>query len=89
MDMINHENNLDNYKEVGMEKGNEKIFDTIPAVHVTGTQVISEKALFRVTFTEKVTENSKAKERCAIIISIETAKLLQKTLTEHINHWEE
>lgn len=71
-----------------MEKGNEKIFDTIPAVHVTGTQVISEKALFRITFTEMVTADSEAKERCAIIISIETAKLLQKALTEHINYWE-
>lgn len=72
-----------------MEKENEKVFDAIPAVHVTGIQVISEKALFRITFTEVVTANSEAKERCAIIISIETAKLLQKTLTEHINHWEE
>jgi len=72
-----------------MEKGDEKIFDTIPAVHVTGTQVISEKALFRVTFTEMVTKDAEAKERCAIILSIDTAKLLQKTLTEHINHWEE
>ena len=72
-----------------MEKGNENIFDTIPAVRATGTQVISEKALFRITFTEKVTENSEANERCAVVISIETAKLLQKTLTEHINHWEE
>ena len=72
-----------------MEKGNEKIFDTIPAVYVTGTQVISGKTSFRITFTEMVTENSEAKERCAIIISIEAAKLLQKTLTEHINHWEE
>ena len=51
-----------------MEKGNEKIFDTIPAVHVTGTQVISEKALFRITFTELVTENAEQKERCAIIM---------------------
>ena len=72
-----------------MEKEDEKIFDTIPAVRVTGAQVISEKALFRITFTEKVTENSEAEERCAITISIEAAKLLQKTLTEHINHWEE
>jgi len=72
-----------------VEKENEKVFDTMPAVHITGTQVISEKALFRITFTETVTENAEAKERCAIIISIETAKLLQKTLTEHINHWEE
>lgn len=72
-----------------MEKGNEKIFDTTPAVRVTGIQVISEKTLFRMTFTETVTENSEAKERCAIIMSIEIAKLLQKTLTEHINHWEE
>ena len=71
-----------------MEKGSEKIFDTIPAVHVTGTQITSEKALFRITFTEVVTANSEAKERSAIIISIETAKLLQKALTEHINHWE-
>lgn len=72
-----------------MEEGNEKILDTIPAVHVTGTQVISEKALFRIAFTERVTANAEAKERCAIILSIDTAKLLQKTLTEHINHWEE
>lgn len=72
-----------------MEKGTEKIFDTIPAVHVNGAQVISEKALFRITFTEAVTANSEHKERCAIIIRMETAKLLQKTLTEHINHWEE
>ena len=71
-----------------MEKGNEKIFDTIPAVYATGTQVISDKALFRVTFTEMVTVDSEARERCAIILSIDTAKLLQKTLTEHINHWE-
>lgn len=71
-----------------MEKGSEKVFDTMPAVHINGVQVISEKALFRITFTEIVTENAEAKERCAIVISIETAKLLQKTLTEHINHWE-
>ena len=50
-----------------MEKGNENIFDTIPAVRATGTQVISEKALFRITFTEKVTENSEANERCAVV----------------------
>lgn len=74
---------------MGVEKGNEKVFDTMPAVHINGTQVISEKTLFRITFTEVVTGNSEAKERCAIIISMETAKLLQKTLTEHINHWEE
>lgn len=72
-----------------MKKENEKIFDTIPAVCVTGVQIISEKALLRVTFTERVTPDSSVRERCALVMSIETAKLLQKNLAEHINHWEE
>ena len=71
-----------------MEKENEKIFNTIPAVHVTGAQIISEKALFRLTFTERVKAGSKVRERCALVMGIETAKLLQKDLAKHINHWE-
>ena len=71
-----------------MEKENEKIFNTIPAVHVTGTQIISEKALFRLTFTERVKAGSKVRERCALVMGIETAKLLQEDLAKHINYWE-
>ena len=69
-----------------MEKGEAAYSDT-PAVFVTGCQIASDGAVVRACFVERVADNAPLVERCAIVMSLETAKSLRDVLDAHIIRW--